>query len=98
MSDSAAHPITGAPHKGRVLLVDDDAEVIRGVARALRRSGFTVVTAANGSEASERLAESPFDTVISDISMPAMTGIDLLRVVRQRDLDVPVVLMTGSQT
>jgi EAL domain-containing protein (putative c-di-GMP-specific phosphodiesterase class I) len=98
MSDSGAHPLPGAPVKGRILLVDDDEEVIRGVARALRRGGFAVVTAGNGSEASERLGESSFDTVISDISMPAMTGIDLLRVVRQRDLDVPVVLMTGSPT
>jgi EAL domain-containing protein (putative c-di-GMP-specific phosphodiesterase class I) len=99
MSHSDADPVASAvPPKGRILLVDDDQEVIRGVARALRRNAFTVVTAGNGSEAAERLKESSFDVVLSDISMPGMTGIDLLRVVRQSDLDVPMILMTGSPT
>jgi EAL domain-containing protein (putative c-di-GMP-specific phosphodiesterase class I) len=81
--------------KGRILLVDDDEDVARSISRALRMSAFEVVTAGDGQQASQRLAEKTFDAVISDISMPGMTGIDLLKVVRQTDLDVPVVLMTG---
>ena len=42
--------------------------------------------------------QSTFDVLLTDISMPASTGIDLLRWVRQHDLDLPVVLITGSPT
>jgi EAL domain-containing protein (putative c-di-GMP-specific phosphodiesterase class I) len=86
-----AAPVT----KGRILLADDDEDVARSISRALRMSGFDVVTAGEGHQAAQRLADGSFDAVISDISMPGMTGIDLLKVVRQTDLDVPVVLITG---
>jgi EAL domain-containing protein (putative c-di-GMP-specific phosphodiesterase class I) len=99
MNESTAQPVPAAtPPKGRILLVDDDEEVTRGVARALRRIGFEVVTASDGKDASVLVTESSFDAIVSDISMPGMTGIELLHVVRQTDLDVPVVLMTGSPT
>jgi EAL domain-containing protein (putative c-di-GMP-specific phosphodiesterase class I) len=85
----------GPATRGRILLVDDDQDVARSISRALRVNGFDVVTAGDGQQAAERLREGSFDAVISDISMPGITGIDLLKVVRQTDLDVPVVLMTG---
>jgi EAL domain-containing protein (putative c-di-GMP-specific phosphodiesterase class I) len=81
---------------GRVLLVDDEPDILRVLRRSLEKVGYVVETASDGSEASRRLAESAFEVVVSDISMPGMNGIDLLQVVRQRDLDLPVVLMTGS--
>lgn len=81
---------------GRVLLVDDEPAIVRAFQRSLARAGFSVVTASDGSEATERLGESSFDVVLSDISMPTATGIDLLRVIRKRDPDIPVVLMTGT--
>ncbi|HEY0710427.1 MAG TPA: EAL domain-containing protein [Polyangia bacterium] len=80
----------------RVLLVDDEPLIIRAMRRALEGAGYAVTTAEDGSEAAKHLSESSFDVVVSDISMPTMTGIELLRRVRQRDLDLPVVLMTGS--
>jgi EAL domain-containing protein (putative c-di-GMP-specific phosphodiesterase class I) len=91
-------PSSLATPKGRILLVDDDDDVARSIARALRINGFDVVTASGGEQAAVRLKDGAYDAVISDISMPGMTGIDLLRVVRQTDLDVPVVLMTGRPT
>jgi EAL domain-containing protein (putative c-di-GMP-specific phosphodiesterase class I) len=84
--------------KGRVLLVDDEEQLTRAVSRALGKSGYDVVTALDGLQATHRLDESAFDLVLSDIAMPGMTGIELLHAVRQRDLDVPVILMTGSPT
>ena len=80
----------------RVLLVDDDLDICRDYARALRRSGLHVVTATSAPEALSLLALGPVDVIVSDIGMPSMSGMDLLRLVRERDLDLPVVLMTGS--
>jgi EAL domain-containing protein (putative c-di-GMP-specific phosphodiesterase class I)/CheY-like chemotaxis protein len=84
--------------RGRVLLVDDEEPLIRAITRALVRNGYEVISAPDGMQAARRLDESVFDLVMSDIAMPGMTGIDLLHVVRERDLDVPVILMTGSPT
>jgi EAL domain-containing protein (putative c-di-GMP-specific phosphodiesterase class I) len=80
---------------GRVLLVDDDYGIRTGYARTLERRGWTVVTAMDGLEARERLAEGSFEVILSDIHMPGYGGLQLLRTVRERDLDVPVILMTG---
>ena len=80
----------------RVLIVDDDPAVSRAYATALGRHGAVVETALSGKEATAKMQVSQFDVVISDISMPEMTGIEFLRSVRTVDLDIPVVLMTGE--
>lgn len=80
----------------RLLLVDDDPAILRAFGSALARQGVTVETASNGKDAAERVNSVSFDVIVSDISMPGMTGIDLLRAVRAHDLEVPVILMTGE--
>lgn len=82
--------------RGRVLLVDDEPAILRAFSRHLTLAGFTVVTAHDGGEATERLAEATFDVVLTDISMPTLGGLELLQSIRQRDADLPVLLMTGS--
>lgn len=82
--------------KGRVLLVDDDAQVLAATARHLRRAGFEVGTCADGASALSEVRTGDFDVVVSDISMPGMNGIDLLRGIREQDRDLPVVLITGA--
>ncbi len=79
----------------RVLLVDDEDDVRNSYAKALRALGFTVETAVDGQGAVEALHTTAYDLIVSDLSMPRMTGLEFLRAVRQHDLDVPVVLMTG---
>jgi EAL domain-containing protein (putative c-di-GMP-specific phosphodiesterase class I)/CheY-like chemotaxis protein len=79
----------------RVLLVDDDELVLRDYGRILRASGFVVDTALDGPSGLERLADTSYDVIVSDVAMNAMTGLEFLRAVRARDLDTPVVLMTG---
>jgi EAL domain-containing protein (putative c-di-GMP-specific phosphodiesterase class I) len=81
--------------QGRVLLVEDDALLRRGMARMLRRVGFEVLEAVSGVEALGRLDQDRVDCVVSDISMPGMDGIQLLKAVTGRDLDLPFVLVTG---
>jgi CheY-like chemotaxis protein len=82
----------------RVLLVDDDPSVLRACGSVLKHHGATVETAPNGKEAAERVKAHSFDVIVSDISMPEMTGIEFLKAVRAHDIDVPVILMTGEPT
>jgi EAL domain-containing protein (putative c-di-GMP-specific phosphodiesterase class I) len=88
--------IASGQAKPRVLVVDDEADVRAMVARALAIAGYEVVTAADGREAVEALQATPVDAVVSDVAMPELSGIDLLRAIRKRDADVPVILVTGS--
>jgi EAL domain-containing protein (putative c-di-GMP-specific phosphodiesterase class I) len=82
--------------RGKILVVDDEELLLRAIARALAAAGYDVSTAGDGRSAAELLAQTTFDAVVSDIGMPRLNGIQLLQAVRQRDLDVPVVLMTGA--
>ena len=83
---------------GRVLLVDDEPAICSVFAESLSEAGYLVETAASGNEALERLASPDYDLVLSDIAMPGMDGLELMRAVRERDLDLPVVIMTGNPT
>ena len=84
------------PAKAWVLVVDDEPELLRGVCRGLKMQGYSVTEARNGEEAVQHLSRRAFDVVVSDIVMPGMGGIQLLKEIRQHDLHVPVVLMTGA--
>jgi EAL domain-containing protein (putative c-di-GMP-specific phosphodiesterase class I) len=86
----------GATGRGRVLLVDDECSIARAYARTLGAAGFSVETANDGKAAAAAAQAGKFDVIVSDIAMPGMNGIDLLRSVREHDLDVPFVLMTGG--
>jgi len=80
----------------RILLVDDDPAILRAYGSTLARQGAKVETAASGADAAELLKVASFDVIVSDISMPRMNGIEFLKTVRARDLDVPVILVTGA--
>jgi EAL domain-containing protein (putative c-di-GMP-specific phosphodiesterase class I) len=82
--------------RGLILLVDDEQSIARAYARTLGAAGFSVQTASDGREAAAAARQRSFDVIVSDIAMPEMNGIELLRAVREHDLDVPVVLMTGG--
>jgi EAL domain-containing protein (putative c-di-GMP-specific phosphodiesterase class I) len=82
--------------RARVLVVDDDDGLRRACSRVLERAGFDVSIATNGEQALELMDQNRYDVVVSDICMPRLGGTELLRAVRQRDLDIPVLLMTGS--
>ena len=82
----------------RLLVVDDEPNLLRAVAAALRAEGFEVVTARNGREALVRVAESVPDLVISDIRMPGMDGYQLAGHLRasSRTALVPVIFLTAK--
>ena len=80
---------------GRVLLVDDDVQVRRSLSEALEDFGFVVTTAESGEAALPAVAAARPDVVLSDIRMPGMDGIELLRLLRERVPDTYVVLITA---
>jgi EAL domain-containing protein (putative c-di-GMP-specific phosphodiesterase class I) len=81
--------------KGRILVVDDEVSLQELFAQVLDEQGWQVDVARNGDEALRLLADQRYDVVLSDIDMPLMNGLQLLKAVRARDLDLPVVLVTG---
>src|SRR6188768_517638 len=80
----------------RVLLVDDDTAVRNALRRVLERRGYRVFACGSGNEALEHLAAGGYDAMVSDVRMPGMSGLKLLRAVREHDLDLPVILVTGN--
>lgn len=80
----------------KVLLVDDDAAVRNALRRVLEHRGYNVFACSSGAEALEQLANGDYDAMVSDVRMPGMSGLKLLRAVREHDLDLPVILVTGN--
>jgi CheY-like chemotaxis protein len=80
----------------RVLVVDDNHDMRELLERILRRDGHVVEHAANGRDALERLAGGGFDIVLTDLLMPEMDGIELIRELAARAPDIPVVALSGA--
>jgi len=80
----------------RVLVIDDDPRVRRGIARVLQVEGFEMVEAGNGLEAMAIFEADPPDLVITDINMPEMDGYEVIRALRELKAGVPVIAMSGG--
>ena len=78
-----------------VLVVDDEEGVRKALAQTLEIEGFAVITAANGQEALAQVSGDWSGVVITDINMPVMDGMELMRAIRLIDADMPVILLTG---
>src|SRR3954452_23896636 len=81
--------------KDRILVVDDDRDARETLASALTQAGYAVEIVGGGYEALERMAAVTADALVSDVWMPDMSGLDLIRALRQNGHTQPVVLMTG---
>lgn len=92
-------PVAAAPAAlrsgARVLVVDDEPEVRDVVATILRDSGMTVQEATDGQEALAAMADTPADLVITDLTMPGISGLELARELRARSPQLPILLLTG---
>jgi DNA-binding NtrC family response regulator len=82
----------------RILVVDDDARILRFLQGCLAEEGYRVVTASNGADAVERLKEETFALILTDIKMPQMDGLALLREARRVRPDVAIIVLTGHGT
>lgn len=80
-----------------ILVVDDEAHIVRVVAFKLRSAGFEVIEAFDGEEAWDRLEESRVDLVLTDRQMPILDGIELARRIaaNPRTTNLPVIMLTA---
>ena len=83
---------------GRILLVDDDESLRRVTQFQLEQAGYEVATAAGGAEALQALQRSPQDIVVTDLRMPGLSGLELLRKIRADYPEISVVIVTAFGT
>ena len=84
--------------KSSILLIDDDDSLRRVMEFSLTEAGHTVRTAASGEDGLRLFEKDSFDAVITDITMPGMSGMEVLARVRQRDAHIPVIVITAYGT
>lgn len=82
----------------KILAVDDEKHIVRLVQVNLERAGYTVVTANDGKEALEKVAEENPDLVVLDVMMPYMDGFEVLQNLRRSPAtrDIPVIMLTAK--
>ncbi len=79
----------------RILIVDDEPEIVRGLEHNLRFEGYETVSAANGQDAIAAAAREAPDLILLDIMMPKLSGWDVCRTLRAKGIDVPIVMLTA---
>jgi DNA-binding NtrC family response regulator len=82
----------------KILVVDDEPSILKLLKEALTQWGYQVVCVGTGAEALEAIRTELFDAAITDIRMPEMSGLDLLREIKRHDDSIEVVVMTGYPT
>ncbi|MCM2265763.1 MAG: sigma-54 dependent transcriptional regulator [Desulfuromonadales bacterium] len=82
----------------RILIVDDEEGLRRLLVRVLTKSGYEATAVAGGAEALRQVAGESFDLVITDIKMPEMDGLELLRELKAFDPSLPIIVMTAYGT
>jgi len=92
-----AESIPSVKGKGKILLVDDEKFITSSLERALSSSGYQVAAFTDGSEALKEFRDKPseYDLVITDLTMPGMTGIELTRRLQEIRPNIPIILCTG---
>ena len=79
----------------RILLVDDNEELLYSLCRTFRNAGYLVTSAPDAETAIDGLLETAPDVVLTDLRLPGRSGLDVLRAVRDAFPDVPVLLVTA---
>src|SRR4051812_33905362 len=79
----------------RLLIVEDDAKLVRALERGLEREGFAVDVAVDGDEALERASARTYDAVVLDVMLPGRDGFAVLETLRDNDQRVPVLMLTA---
>jgi CheY-like chemotaxis protein len=80
-----------------ILVVDDDPSIRTTVAEILNLEGYSVETATNGAEALSAVERRPFSLVLLDMRMPVLNGWDFARALKDRGVELPILVMTAAQ-
>ncbi|MBN1819962.1 MAG: response regulator transcription factor [Prolixibacteraceae bacterium] len=80
----------------KILIVDDEPDIVRGLKYNFEFEGYIVETAENGILGFEKLTKEKFDLAVLDVMMPGMSGFDLCRSIRQKGIKIPVILLTAK--
>jgi excisionase family DNA binding protein len=91
----AAGPVAGRP---RILVVDDEAAIRDLLSKTLALAEYDVDLAPDGRTALERLRIIPYDLLITDLKMPGIDGLTVVREARRLKADIPVIIITGFST
>jgi len=78
----------------KILIVDDEARIVRGVQKYFEQAGFTVVTAFDGPDGLYQARNTQPDLIVLDLMLPGMDGLDVCRTIR-RESDVPIIMLTA---
>src|SRR5215831_15409994 len=81
-----------------LLLIDDEPNILSTLRRALEIEGYAVEVAGSGRIGLEKLGSRDFDLVMLDVMMPELDGLQTLKLLREKDPDLPVVMMSGHAT
>jgi two-component system, OmpR family, alkaline phosphatase synthesis response regulator PhoP len=80
----------------RLLLIEDEPGLVLTLRDRLTREGYALETCADGESGLERAAREPFDLVLLDVMLPRLNGFDVLRELRKRGVEVPVIILTAK--
>lgn len=86
------------PNPYSILLVDDEISILRSIKLSLTRRGYQVDTANNGEAAVEMLGKASYDLVISDLLMPGISGMEVLKETKKTSPDTIVIILTAHGT
>ncbi|HXI39806.1 MAG TPA: sigma-54 dependent transcriptional regulator [Bryobacteraceae bacterium] len=92
---ATAEETTDSSPKGKILVIDDEADIRESLDALLSLEGYEVDLAANGTDGTKRLESRVYDLVLLDLMMPDRSGMDVLRDVRDRDLETPIFMITA---
>src|SRR5437016_12710506 len=82
----------------KILLIEDKDSLRQMLSTAIKKAGYEVDEAADGNVAAEKIRKQPYQLVITDLRLPALSGIDLLKLQKETDATIPVLLMTAYGT
>jgi excisionase family DNA binding protein len=98
LNSNRSHSRSGVMDRPRILIVDDEQTVRDLVAKTLSMADYDVDTAPDGPSALDRLNTTEYDLLITDLKMPGMDGLSVIREVRRRSSELPIVIITGYST
>jgi DNA-binding NtrC family response regulator len=82
----------------KILLVDDETDFLDALSERMRARGMDVTTSASAGQALEAVEAGSFDAVVLDLMMPGMDGLEALRILKEKDPKLQVILLTGHAT